>query len=196
MFANRFTVVIDACVLTSALKRNILLSLAEAEFFRPRWSDDILGETERAIASILLSQGGPNSADAAHRHIEQIRSAFGDATVEGFHHHVASLVGLPDQNDGHVIGAAVQSGAALIVTDNLKDFPSSILGPLGIEAKSADAFIADTIDLDMGRAVTAIKLMRERFKKPALTAADLLLRFETNGLVESSDLLRPHVHSL
>ena len=31
MFANRFTALLDACVLASPLKRNLLLSLAEAE---------------------------------------------------------------------------------------------------------------------------------------------------------------------
>lgn len=39
MFANRFTALIDACALAGALKRNLLLTLAEAEFFRLRWSD-------------------------------------------------------------------------------------------------------------------------------------------------------------
>ncbi len=33
---NRFTVVLDANVLGGALKRNLLLSLAEAGLFRPR----------------------------------------------------------------------------------------------------------------------------------------------------------------
>jgi hypothetical protein len=32
------------------LKRNLLLTLAEADFFRLRWSEEILDETERAIA--------------------------------------------------------------------------------------------------------------------------------------------------
>ena len=196
MFANRFTVVIDACVLASALKRNVLLSLAEAEFFRPRWSEAILSETERAISSIIEPQKGVEVDVMARRHVDQIRTAFTDGIVQDYEIHVQSLAGLPDLNDGHVVAAALKTGAALIVTENLKDFPVRVLGPLGIEAKSADAFIADTIDLDIGRAVTAIHRMRHRFKRPALTAEDLLLRFEKTGLVESSDMLRSHVLSL
>ena len=42
MFANRFTVLVDACSLFSPLTRNFLLSLAEGEFFRLRWSARIL----------------------------------------------------------------------------------------------------------------------------------------------------------
>lgn len=65
-----------------------------------------------------------------------------------------------------------------------------------MEAKSADAFIADTIALDEARAVAAIRRMRERFKKPEMTPAELLLVMEAAGLIETVDLLRPHVESL
>lgn len=65
-----------------------------------------------------------------------------------------------------------------------------------MEAKSADAFIADTIALDEARAVAAIRRMRERFKKPEMTPGELLLVMEAAGLIETVDLLRPHVESL
>lgn len=38
MFANRYTALIDACTLADVFRRNLLLTLAEAEFFRVRWS--------------------------------------------------------------------------------------------------------------------------------------------------------------
>ncbi|WEX75187.1 hypothetical protein PYH37_000559 [Sinorhizobium numidicum] len=78
------------------------------------------------------------------------------------------------------------------MTDNLKDFPEAFLGRLNLEARSADAFIADTVALDTGRAVAAIRRMRERFKKPEKTAAVLLLDMEANGLTETVDVLQPH----
>lgn len=53
MFANRYTAFIDACTLVSVWRRNLLLTLAEAEFFRVRWSERVLDETERAIARLL-----------------------------------------------------------------------------------------------------------------------------------------------
>jgi hypothetical protein len=40
MFANRFTAFLDASALVSSMKRDLLLSLAAAEFFRVRWSAD------------------------------------------------------------------------------------------------------------------------------------------------------------
>lgn len=38
VFANRYTAFVDACSLVGVLKRNLLLTLAEAGFFRIRWS--------------------------------------------------------------------------------------------------------------------------------------------------------------
>lgn len=51
-FKDRFTAVIDARVLAGAFRRNLLLSLAEVGFYRPRWSKRILDETEAAILKI------------------------------------------------------------------------------------------------------------------------------------------------
>jgi hypothetical protein len=86
--------------------------------------------------------------------------------------------------------------AAMIVTDNLKHFPAAALAPLNLEARSADAFIADTIALDPGRAVAAIGTMRRRFNKPEKTAEILLLDMEVVGLTETVDVLRDYVHLL
>ena len=96
----------------------------------------------------------------------------------------------------HVVAAAAKTQAAMIITENLKDFPATVLSDLNMEAKSADAFIADTIALDEARAVAAIRRMRERFKKPEMTPAELLLVMEAAGLIETVDVLRPHVESL
>ena len=82
------------------------------------------------------------------------------------------------------------------MTENLKDFPAEILTPLNLEARTADAFIADTIALDPGRAVAAIRKMRERFKKPEKTSAQLLLDMEAQGLYETAGILQPYVDSL
>jgi hypothetical protein len=72
---NCYSALIDACVLGGALKRNIILSLAEAGLFRPRWSDRILDETEKAIAQI--SKGTSNTT----RQRAAIEHAFPEALV-------------------------------------------------------------------------------------------------------------------
>lgn len=196
MFANRYTAFIDACTLASALKRNLLLTLAEAEFFRVRWSARVMDETEAAISKILSEKGFEDAADRARRARRSMEAAFEEAEVTDYDQFLPSCSGLPDPDDAHVLAAALRTQAATIVTENLKDFPDAHLAPLNIEARSADAFIADTIALDPGKAVAAIRKMRERFKRPDKTADLLLLDMEAAGLTETVDALRPHVLSL
>ena len=196
MFANRFTALIDACALAGALKRNLLLTLAEAEFFRIRWSDKILDETETAIEGILRDKGVEDATERAARARKAMVTAFEEACVGDFTGMMGAVTGLPDENDRHVVAAALKTSAAVIVTDNLKDFPEAVLTPLNLEARSADAFIADTIALDPGRAVAAIRKMRARLKRPEKTADTLLLDMEAAGLTETVDALKPHVLSL
>lgn len=196
MFANRFTALIDACALASALKRNLLLTLAEAEFFRLRWSDQILDETEAAIEAILRAKGDEDATELAARARKAMVTAFEEACVGDFAGMMGAVTGLPDEKDRHVVAAALKISASVIVTDNLKDFPERVLVLLNLEARSADAFIADTIALDPGRAVAAIRKMRERLKMPEKTAEILLLDMEAAGLTETVDVLKPHVLSL
>jgi predicted nucleic acid-binding protein len=196
VFANRFTALIDACTLADTLRRNLLLTLAEEEFFRVRWSQPILDETRAAIHKMLVSRDAADAVDKSARAICFIERAFEDATVVDFDGYLPSCAGLPDPGDAHVLAAALKTQANLIVTENLKDFPSKILQPLNLEVKSADAFIADTIALETGRAVQAVQRMRLRFKKPELSANQLLLEMDARGLTETVDVLRPYVLSI
>lgn len=122
--------------------------------------------------------------------------AFEEAMVTDFDMHLAASRILPDPNDAHVLAAAIKAQAAAIVTDNLKDFPPATLAAFGFDARSADDFIADTIALDEGRAVAALRDMRQRFRKPDLSAEQLPVKMEAAGLLASADTLRPHVGSL
>lgn len=196
MFANRYTAFIDACTLVSVWRRNLLLTLAEAEFFRVRWSEKVLEETERAITRLMDERGIVDSKTRAAQSVASMRAAFPEALVEDFSLFEATTYGLPDRNDEHVLAAAIKTQAQALVTENLSDFPASVLSPLAIEARSADDFIADTIALEEGRAVAAINRMRLRLKRPELTPEDMLRSLEAHGLLETASVLAPHIESL
>ena len=189
LYPNRFTAVIDASVLGGALKRNILLSLAEAELFRPRWSKRILDETEKAISAI--TKGNANASQQRAK----IESAFPDGLVTGFTNFEDTL-GLPDPDDNHVLAAAIETSAAVIVTDNVKHFPATKLEPHSIEASSADDFIADVIDIFPSEAISALKLMRNRFSRPALDVETLIHRVEKSQMPQVAAAMKGHRASL
>lgn len=198
MFANRFTAVIDACVLVGVAKRDLILSLAEAELFRVRWSEQVLRETEMALGKIFGNRGqlGMDASTRAKRSILNICKAFPESTVEGHEVLVDCLNCLPDKNDHHVLAAAIHCKASIIVTDNLKDFPSEALSIYEIEAKMPDEFIADTIDLDYRKSIAAIAQLRNRLKNPELTPSELLERWRNQGLNLTADVLNPHLDKI
>lgn len=193
MFANRYTVLVDACSLASVWRRNLLLSLAEAELFRLRWSPDIIAETEKTIAKILQDREDHKSRAAAA--VAKMVSAFPEAHVYDYQAFLGAAT-LPDKNDQHVLAAALKTRASMLVTENTKDFPSKILSELNLEVKSSDEFIADAVELDPPLAIRAVARMRARFKKPPLTADEMLLRMEGVGLTSAASTLRPYLSSL
>lgn len=195
MAADPRVALIDACVLAGALQRNMVLSLAEAGFFRPCWSREIIGETEAAIASILLERGDAEARTKARRHCDAIRRAFSEAEVVG-HRTLIETLDLPDPGDRHVLAAAIHSGASAIVTDNIRHFPKEYLRAFHLGVSTADEFLADLIDLDAPVAVAALRRMRQRFRRPELDAAGLLTRMQVAGLTRTATLLAGEAGSL
>lgn len=188
-YADRFTALIDANVLACGTRRNIILSLAEAGFFRPRWSDRILDETVGAIAKI--TKGGANTI----KQRSAMERAFPEASVTGYSGLEAGLE-LPDPDDRHVLAAAIATSAQVIVTENLKDFPSEHLAPFDIDAISADEFISDAIELDPLAAVAAMRKMRERFKNPEMDAEALLQLIKARKLFQTAETLYQYMELL
>jgi hypothetical protein len=188
-YADRFTALIDANALACGTRRNIILSLAEAGFFRPRWSDRILDETVGAIAKI--TKGGADTI----KQRSAMERAFPEAIVTGYSGLEAGLE-LPDLDDRHVLAAAIATSAQVIVTENLKDFPSEHLAPFDIDAISADEFISDAIELDPLAAVAAMRKMRERFKNPEMDAEALLQLIRARKLFQTAETLYQYMELL
>ena len=189
MHANRFTALLDASVLAPQMKCDLILSLADAELFRARWSERILEETERAVTSMLSERGIADAAERAERKRHAISGwpGFADCLVENFEVLEAGLPAIPDADDRHVVAAALKTKASVIVTDNLRDFPAEVMEQLELEAKSADDFIADTIDLSPRISVQALAEMRARYEKTRpFSAEEFVNRLERNGLTQTA----------
>lgn len=169
---------LDTNVLFGALHRNMILSLAEGGFFRPRWSSTTLEELERSLE-------GRIGAEKAKMQVARINRAFPEGVVKIAPQMLTGLT-LPDQDDRHVLAAAIQSRAAQIVTDNLKHFPAASMPMSDIEVVSADHLLSHTISQAPTNAAACIRNMRLRLNKPELTAEDLILKMEGQGLAETA----------
>ena len=95
-----------------------------------------------------------------------------------------------------VLAAAIQGGASVIVTQNLKDFPEATLAPFNIAAVHPDDFITGLVASDPGPVVVALAADRERLRHPPMTVAEYLVGLERAGLRLTAATLRPFANSL
>lgn len=166
----RFSAVLDACVLVPIAQADTLLRLAEVDLYRPVWSEIILEETVRALEKIHLDL---EDSGLARRRIEVMNSSFDDACVDVWPELYAPIE-LPDENDRHVVAAAIQGRADLIVTNNLKDFPSEVLAHFDISVQSPDEFLLNQLDLEPHLVMGVLRDQARATKNPALTVEDIL----------------------
>ena len=115
-----------------------------------------------------------------------------DALVEDYQHLIPGLQ-LPDPDDRHVLAAAICALADVIVTINLRDFPSETLSAFGIEAQHPDEFILHLLDLAPGVVAGAAEDHRLSLRNPAKTIEEYLNTLEAAGLTQSVSVLREYV---
>jgi len=181
---DRFTVVLDACVLFPMVVRDVLLTLADHEFFNPKWSDRLHDEWTRNLIALRQAQ---NLSGDVQAKIEAIRDnmdrAFPDALVEDVLPETTDLEPV-DPKDRHVVMTAIAARADAVVTFNLCDFAvEHVLQTHDIEILHPDNFVLDLIDLQEKRAVVAFKEMRLRKRNPPWTVDEFIERIGRSGLV-------------
>ena len=94
------------------------------------------------------------------------------------------------------MAAAFKCDAAVIVTENLKDFRTETLMRSNLEGVSLDDFIADAIDLDQERAIASLKRMRIRLRRPEIDAASLVEKVRASGLQQSASIIAGNLDGL
>ncbi|MEJ8857061.1 PIN domain-containing protein [Variovorax robiniae] len=163
-----YTAVIDANALFPRLQCDVLLSLADADLYSAKWSATIMEEWTAAFVRQY-----PGTEAAVKRKADAMCSAIPDCLVEGYEPLIDGLK-LPDARDRHVLAAAIAGHADAIVTWNGKHFPPEALAPHGIEIQTPDEFVTNQIMLNKLRSVAALRAMRERWARPALTGQNLI----------------------
>lgn len=171
-------VVLDACVLYPFSLCDILLRLAEREFYDPYWSDRILGEVERNLVQNRLT------AQQAAWRVDAMRRTFPSAAVPE-----ESIAGLEpamtnDQKDRHVLAAAVASPAEAVVTFNLRHFPEQSCEPHGVDVLHPDEFLVSMFDLDPDAVAAVIQAQSDALRKPPIPPRDLIGMLSRAGVPE------------
>lgn len=183
--------VFDACVLYPAPVRDLLMRLSVTGLFRARWTDRIHDEW---IEGVLRKR-----TDLQREQLQRTRQLMDevvpDCLVVGYEGIEATLE-LPDEDDRHVLAAAIKCGAGTIVTYNLKDFPHTVLAPFGLCAQHPDEFLEHAYDLDPVAVYTAARDARKALRNPPKSVEEMLDVYQGVGLATTVAALRSHIDLL
>jgi len=182
---GRLTVVYDATVLYPSLLRDVLIRVAGSGVFRARWTERILDEVFFNLPR--------NRPDLDPKKLSRTRRlmclAVEDCLVTGYEELIDDLW-LPDPNDRHVLAAAISCGAQSIITENIKDFPCSILDGFGIRRQSADEFLCELIASSPAIVQHSIEDAAAAFKKPPRSVDEVLTALALSGTPRAVEMLR------
>ena len=153
------------------------MHFALTDLFRAKWTEAIHEEWMRSVLKVRPDL----SREQLQRTRELMDAHVRDCLVTGYEELIPVLT-LPDPDDRHVLAAAIRSGADVIVTYNLDDFPAESLAKWGILPQHPDDFIIHLIDLAAPRVCAAAKRHRESLKNPPKTVEEFLGALERQGL--------------
>ena len=177
----------DACVLYPAALRDTLMSLAVTGLFRARWTEAIHDEWTRN-----LREDRPDLPPAQLERTRRLMNkAVPDAVVTGYEGRIETLT-LPDPDDRHVLAAAIHAKAQVIITFNLRDFPSAVLSAYGLRAEPPDAFLSALLRDHPQEVTAALARQRHRLINPPQSVEEFLANLARQGLAQTAEDLRPH----
>lgn len=132
-------VVYDANALFSKAVHYLLLGVAQAGLVRAKFGANQLFES----AGSLAARQRWDSLEDLVKTLRRMESVVRDNTVRGYERWVPRVKGMSDRGDVYIVAIAIASGAPLIVTDNIRDFPRAALDPWSIRTQRPDAFLLD-----------------------------------------------------
>ena len=155
------------------------MRLAFAGAYTPRWTEEIHAEW---IRNVLADK--PNVTPAQLERTRRLMNqAISGSVVSGHEVHISTLR-LPDANDRHVLAAAIEAHAPVIVTFNLTDFPNAVLRTHGVQAIHPDDFLVGLFDEDPTLFLTAVQTHRASLRNPPKDAAGYVQTLRANRLKE------------
>jgi hypothetical protein len=180
-------VVYDANVLYPFHLRNLLIQCAVDRLVAARWTDEIHEEWIRALTANVATL----DRDRLLRTRDLMNRALPEANVTGYARHLPGIT-LPDPNDRHVVAAAVECGASLIVTWNTKDFPARGLRPHGLRKQSPDAFLLALREAAPDAMIEAARNARRNLTKSCRTASEFIEALRRQKVVRFAKVLGEH----
>jgi predicted nucleic acid-binding protein len=183
-----YAVVLDANVLFPFSLRDTLLRLAQQELFAVAWSDRILDEMARNLIA-----KGVTTDEQATRLADQMRRAFPEAAQD-----LDAIAALEpaltnDEDDRHVLAAAIVADAEGIVTFNIRDFPEPALRPFDKQAHDPDDFLRTVLEMHPETTAQTVVDQAAALRNPPREIAEVLDLLHLGGVPGFAGELREHL---
>ena len=186
-----FVVIFDACVLYPFHLRNIVVQIAVDRLVDARWTDEIHDEWIRNLAAAV--PGIPIKRLQITRKL--MNDALPYATVTDYQAHLEAIT-LPDPDDRHVVAAAITAGASLILTWNLRDFPTKELKKHGLVRQTPDVLLTDLYEKAPDLTVASLANARRNLSKTQVSASDFIDILINQKLSRLATSLKKHLTDL
>lgn len=181
---STFTVFIDANVFFGARLRSLVLFMAQSNMFRARWSERVHEEWMRNLIA--------KRRDIDWSKLETIRDfmneAVPDSLVAGYEDLIPNLT-LPDPDDRHILAAALKTRADMILTFNVRDFPTHIIEPFNIEIYHPDDFLQDLFGISKDLFIDFVREDFLHYKTPPLTFDRYIEDLRKAGVPKTAELI-------
>ncbi|TXL70958.1 PIN domain-containing protein [Vineibacter terrae] len=191
MAPERVAAICDACTLYPFHQRNILVQASVDGLYEARWTDEIHDEWTRNLLANAPAIP-PGRLQIARQLMETVLPG---ARVANFHHHIDKL-SLPDPGDRHVLAAAIEAKASLILTWNLRDFPATTLKRHGLMRQTPDAFLTGLYGQAPQLVVASLANARRNLSKSGVSAQGFLDLLKNQKLFRLEKHLQGHLDDL
>lgn len=152
-----------------------------------RWTDEIHDEWIRNLVA-----GVPGIPIARLQITRKLMNdALPDATVTGYQAHIEAIT-LPDPDDRHVVAAAITAGASIILTWNVRDFPTRELEKHGLIRQTPDVFLTDLYEKAPDLTVASLANARRNLSKTRVSASDFIDILRSQKLSRFATSLKKH----
>jgi predicted nucleic acid-binding protein len=172
--------------------RDLLVRLAMTQAVRAHWTDRIHDEWTRNLLA--------NRPDLEEEKIERTRrlmdAAVPGATAPAGHERRIDKLRLPGPDDRHVLAAAIEAEADVIVTFNVADFPFEALHPHGVRAATPDDFVLDLLEASSEEVVGAARRHRAALSHPPKSVEQYLATLRRQRLERAAKQFVRHADQL
>ncbi len=180
-------VFVDTNALYSTALRDIFIELAAAGVIRLYWSQTVIDELNTAI----LKQRPQTPVHRIATRTAAMNYTLPTAMVVPNPERKLKAT-LPDPKDAHVLAAALDAGCSLIITFNLRDFPTAELQreSVPIRAVHPDEFLVTLLTTNATPVLKIIQDVAKKLNKPPMPWPDYLASLVKSELRQTAALLQ------